>query len=233
MGTSRFAVFKFLAWAAASFALGFTALGILKFEEDKKLMPHGHSMLPSIPAGVMITATRRFGTPERGDIFVVHQDKTEMPTERKPDGPYIKRIVGIPGDHMEFNSNDGSVYSINNRRVNYQETSDFPKFNFTSTLAEMPDASIAVDAYTIELDNLSYPAYLADRKVFAHSSVEDEFAQLVFTYPWLELQDMSNGKYQVQIPEGHYFVSSDNFIGEDSRHFGLIHKSALISKFKG
>jgi len=52
---------------------------------------------------------RPFGTPERGDIVVLHP-----PSPATSDKPYIKRVIGVAGDTVEVK--DGGVY-INGTRL--------------------------------------------------------------------------------------------------------------------
>ncbi len=42
-----------------------------------------------------------FGKPERGDIVVV-----DPPAAATADKPYIKRVIGLPGEHVTFNGNN-------------------------------------------------------------------------------------------------------------------------------
>jgi signal peptidase I len=231
MGSVRPMLFKLLAYTVAATFVGLFFLN--STETEKELMPHGHSMLPSIESGKVILATRSFENVFRGDIFVINQNKTEMPTERTPDGPYIKRVLGMPGDILTLSKDDGSLEAVNGELVSYEANESYPRFSFNSTQDSMPNQSIPVSAYTVSVGSLSYPAYLADKKIFASTSRLSDFAEMVFNYPWLEQQDASGGHYYVEIPDAHYFVASDNFIGEDSRHFGLVHRSAFIYKFKG
>ena len=62
---------------------------------------HGRSMEPSFQEGERLVISRinyLFGDPQRGDIIVF-----ESPEKRKPDeAPLIKRVIGIPGDVIEF-----------------------------------------------------------------------------------------------------------------------------------
>lgn len=84
-------------------------LVVLNFRVD------GESMVPNLDDGQMLLVNRNayqrldvggniyypFDPPERGDIIVF-----DPPT--KSDKPYIKRIIGLPGDEITFN--EGNVY---------------------------------------------------------------------------------------------------------------------------
>lgn len=63
----------------------------------------GYSMLPTLEEGEMVIISKLayyFDEPERGDIIVLH-----FPNDRSRD--FIKRVVGVPGDHIEIG--DGHV----------------------------------------------------------------------------------------------------------------------------
>jgi signal peptidase I len=64
----------------------------------------GPSMQPNFFTGQFIMVSRLnylFGTPERGDIIVFHR-----PDMQQDD--LIKRVIGLPGEHVEIR--DGDVY---------------------------------------------------------------------------------------------------------------------------
>lgn len=230
MGILRPVLFKLSAYTVAAAVVGFVFLSIN--ETEKKLMPHGNSMLPSVEPGKVIVASRDFDSVERGSVFIINQNKTQLKTQNTPDGPYIKRVLGIPGDHIQLSLNDGSLLYVNGEPVNYALNDAYPSFSFNSKRDGMEDQNIPSLAYTVSIGGASFPAYFADNNVFASSSIS-EFAKIVFDYPWLKNQDVVDGMYSVKIPEQHYYVASDNYIGEDSRHFGLIHRSAFIYEYKG
>lgn len=77
------------------------------------VQPHrvkGESMTPNFEDGELILTEKvsyRFSTPKRGDVIVF-----KAPGQNKVD--YIKRIIGLPGDHLEIN--EGSIF-INGKRL--------------------------------------------------------------------------------------------------------------------
>lgn len=63
----------------------------------------GSSMLPTLKEGEMVIINKLsyyLAEPERGDIIVLH-----FPNDRNRE--FIKRVVGLPGDHIEIG--DGTV----------------------------------------------------------------------------------------------------------------------------
>ncbi|AZR73106.1 signal peptidase I [Anoxybacter fermentans] len=64
----------------------------------------GHSMYPSLHDGERLFVNKfiyRFTEPKRGDIIV-------FSPKGEPGKKYIKRVIGLPGDHIEI-TKDGSV----------------------------------------------------------------------------------------------------------------------------
>jgi signal peptidase I len=112
-------------------ALGL-ALGIQAFLVKPFRIP-SESMVPTLAVGQRVLVCRfclHFDTPDRGDILVFKPPAGEPSTcgvERPSDEPcpegtpgksdqnFIKRVVGLPGDHLKVI--EGSVY-INGRRQN-------------------------------------------------------------------------------------------------------------------
>ncbi|WP_252314487.1 signal peptidase I [Sinobaca sp. H24] len=59
-------------------------------------MVHGESMMPTIENGERLIINKigyEFGEPDRSDMIVFHADEQS---------DYIKRVIGVPGDHIAF-----------------------------------------------------------------------------------------------------------------------------------
>jgi signal peptidase I len=88
----------------------------------------GHSMLPTLQEGEYVIINKLsyyLEDPERGDIIVL-----KFPNDRSRD--FIKRIVGIPGDHIEINDGIVEINGIGldepyiNAQPNYSGAWDVP-----------------------------------------------------------------------------------------------------------
>ena len=76
---------------------------------------YGYSRF-SMPFGIGPSGDRLFGKmPERGDVVVF-----KKPTENKVD--YIKRVIGLPGDHIQM---IGGILNINGKPVQRERIEDF------------------------------------------------------------------------------------------------------------
>ena len=68
----------------------------------------GHSMMPSLKEGEYLIVNKLsyyLDEPQRGDIIVLH-----FPRDRERE--YIKRIIGIPGDHIEIGNGQVKVNGV-------------------------------------------------------------------------------------------------------------------------
>jgi signal peptidase I len=66
----------------------------------------GRSMEPTMKDGSLCVALRSWcaGTPAKGEVWLVEG----------PDGPAVKRVIGLPGDHLE--QRDGELF-LNGQRM--------------------------------------------------------------------------------------------------------------------
>lgn len=68
----------------------------------------GSSMEPTLHSGQLVLVNRlayKLGEPARGDIIVFYYP-------RDPDQEYIKRLIGLPGDHVEIRNGEVLVNGV-------------------------------------------------------------------------------------------------------------------------
>jgi len=156
----------------------------------------------------------RFGEPERGDVVIFsHPDD--------PNIDYVKRVVGVPGDHIEIRS--GELF-LNGK--NLQSNA----YHFSS--------ADRVDRCTALMDNVSTQNIPNNLKPIPYFRKHQNYT--------FATEDMENGlihliqrsknnpddiELMTTIPEGKYFVMGDNRDrSQDSRVFGAIPRDYLKGK---
>lgn len=94
----------------------------------------GASMEPTLQSGEFVIVNKlayMFGDPAIGDVIVFH-------FPRDPAQEYIKRIIGLPGDHVEVK--DGKVF-VNNQMLNEDYIAASPVYE---TSWDVPSDSLFV-----------------------------------------------------------------------------------------
>jgi signal peptidase I len=176
-------------------------------------IPSG-SMMPTLLAGDFILVNKftyglrvpilnhtfiEMNQPKRGDVFVFH-----YPPE--PTIDYIKRVVGLPGDKIQYQDKrliiNGKVLD-----VKFEENYEY----------EMQGANmISAQRLKEQLGEVQYDILIEDR-------------------PNQYYSDMPGAKLQVgetiTVPDGHYFAMGDNRDNSaDSRVWGFVPEHNLVGK---
>lgn len=171
-------------------------------------IPSG-SMLPTLEVGDFILVNKyayglrlpiihkkaiETGTPQRGDIMVFR-----VPTDNKTN--YIKRVIGLPGDKIEYRN---KRLFVNAKAVKTEIDGMYQPFVSSGKKAE------ELSKFRQELVN------------------KNDSAEFSFLLDSKELPKVRNSWV---VPKGHYFVMGDNRDHSyDSRFWGMVPEGNVVGK---
>jgi signal peptidase I len=143
------------------------------------------------------------GTPQRGDVMVFR-----YPAD--PSLDYIKRVVGVPGDRVEYR--DKQLY-INGKLVPRRQTQDYQS---RERLQYYPRYLESFDGREHEIIlEPDTPGFVAPGLDFNHSGN----------------CDYNSGGLACTVPPGHYFMMGDNRDNSaDSRVWGFVPDANIVGK---
>lgn len=137
-----------------------------------------------------------FRQPKRGDI-VVFQGTYD-------DRKYIKRLIGLPGDHVKL---ENGIFTVNGVPLKMVENGAYN----ASKLPRRENQEGGID--TIEV-----PKFL---RTFPEGKVHEMIKY--FAFGSARMDNMPAGISEYNVPEGHYFLSGDNIDNSaDSRDLNMM-----------
>ncbi|HLU15977.1 MAG TPA: signal peptidase I [Burkholderiaceae bacterium] len=180
-------------------------------------IPSG-SMLPTLQNGDLILVNKfqygirlpvldkkivEVGQPQRGDVVVFR-----YPVD--PSVDYIKRVVGVPGDVVQYRN---KVLSINDVPIEQTRNGDYFE----------PDRGVYISRYTEQLGKQPHDILLNRRAGQQFMAISD--------FPFRENCDYSNAGVRCVVPDGHYFTMGDNRDNSlDSRYWGFVPDENIVGR---
>lgn len=148
--------------------------------------------------------------PERGDVIVFHPP-------HEPQQAYIKRLIGVPGDRIEWdrgtltiipqcqNGNDIGGGSCEPMTIKSEFVSD--------EVEDLVPRGELFNTYKETINGNEHPL------IYLENSVQREGGNSL------------NGRWTAVVPAGKYFAMGDNRDGSaDSRAWGFVHEEGIIGK---
>jgi signal peptidase I len=144
---------------------------------------------------------------------------------------YIKRVVGVPGDVVEYKNKhlsvNGQKFTYENMmfipQVGYDERSDFIK-NLT------PQNLRPIHLQETYPDSLGGVKHMIENDPQRPSGFPSNFVPEP-AYPNMENCQYSYDGFTCKVPPGHYFMMGDNRDNSlDSRYWGFVPEANLVGK---
>lgn len=180
-------------------------------------IPSG-SMLPTLQNGDLILVNKfqyglrlpvidkkvvELGEPKRGDVVVFR-----YPVDPAVD--YIKRVVGLPGDVVQYQN---KVLTVNGKEIAHQRDGDYYE----------PDRSAYVGRYSEQLG-------AAQHEILLNKDARQDFMP-ISDYPYRNSCEYLPNGVRCTVPAGHYFMMGDNRDNSlDSRYWGFVPERNIVGR---
>jgi signal peptidase I len=140
----------------------------------------------------------KIGEPKRGDIVLFYYPVN-------PSIVFVKRLIGMPGDHVEYKN---KVFYINGKEMT--QTDKGETIDDEPSTAHTPEEHIPVHMKEEDLEGIKHNIYIRSDQP-----------------NWF-------GAFSITVPEGQYFMVGDNRDNsDDSRSWGFVPKDNLIGRAFG
>ncbi|MBS1705902.1 MAG: signal peptidase I [Armatimonadetes bacterium] len=214
----------------------FVFLVIRPFILQTFFIPSG-SMVQTLLVHDYIVANKfvyRVSDPQFGDIVVFKPPKDALldPHEQEGDTDYIKRLIGLPGDVIEWKNL--TLYRNGEKVVepyvsfNKPTPGGRPAVDFTKLTTD--EIETMVPKYDFKLVNYKGGIFPAN---MMGDFVNDARMPVAERYRLDDVREMATVKAlpAAKVPEGYYLMMGDNRNGSfDSRGWGLVPKDSVIGR---
>ena len=196
--------------------------GLRSFLVEPFKIPSG-SMLPTLQIGDFILVNKyeygirlpvlnhkimEVGQPKRGDVMVFRFPKD-------PSLDYIKRVIGLPGDTVEYRE---KLLFINGQQI---PTEPAGEYNYVANGLNY-------------IDGQTWSEQLGEHKHIA--MVQKDMPpvivhQVAGDFPFRENCSYNEHGFTCKVPEGHYFMMGDNRdASNDSRYWGFVPDQNIVGR---
>ncbi|MCF7520725.1 signal peptidase I [Neisseria sp. ZJ106] len=150
----------------------------------------------------------------RGDVAVFNYPEN-------PDINYIKRVIGLPGDTVEYRN---KVLTINGETVAEQPEGSL---SYAENTQRYGVVDIVTESYREQIGGHSFQVLKMDElPSFIPQNVRN-------TFPYREhcQYEPDGSAFTCKVPQGHYFMMGDNRDNsEDSRYWGFVDDKFIVGK---
>lgn len=184
-------------------------------------IPSG-SMIPTLQVGDFILVNKfvygirlpiiskkliQVNSPSRGDVMVFHYPEN-------PSLDYIKRVVGLPGDHIRYRNKKLFVNDV------VQEQRPEGDYNYVETALNFVHTERFREMLTVQ-----------GHAILVNPDAPNIHLGAVAEFPHRENCTYSEEEVSCKVPAGHYFMLGDNRDNSrDSRYWGFVPDNMIVGK---
>ena len=156
---------------------------------------------------ILGTKLIEINNPKRGDVMVFH-----FPED--PSTDFIKRVVGLPGDTVEYRHKELFINGV------LQEQLRDGDYNYVESVLNF----VHTERYNENLTGHTHPMLVNPDAPSVHLAAIAEF-------PQRENCEYFSGTVRCLVPSGHYFMLGDNRDNSrDSRYWGFVPDKLIVGK---